>query len=332
MRRILIPLCLSLLFVRPAAAQSDAARLHAEARELLVAGRFDEAVQRLRGAVAQKPDLAVAWYDLGYAQRRLGHYVEAVRAYGEYTRLKPTDPGALFGLGLSHKGAGAREAALRTLRSYVEREKRSGEQRWVARARELIAELTAPEPRGPAAEPPPAAPAPAVAAPGEPPAIAAPRLKAEGDRARAARKLDLAIEKYRAAIKLNPRLIDAWNELGNLYFELKRYGEAVEAFRGSLKLDPVFSLGWYNLGQSLRRLGRNAEAVEAYERYTKLRPDDPDPWYSLGLARKDLGELRGAVVALERYVALEQRPAEARFVEAARGLIAGLLRQIASGV
>jgi tetratricopeptide (TPR) repeat protein len=334
-RHLTVAFCLCLLAARPAGAQSDVARAHGEVRELLAAGRFDEAARRLQALVAAAPDFASAWYDLGYARRRLGQYGEAVRAYTRYTQLRPGDPGALFGLGLSQKGAGNREAAVRALRSYVEREKRAAEQRWVARAKEVLAELTAPEPTGPAAEAapaPPRAPAPApAAAPAEPPAVAAPRLKAEADRARAAGKLALAIEKYRAAVTLSPRFIDAWNELGNVYFELKRYEEAAGAFRSALKLDPVFSLGWYNLGQSLRRLGRNAEAVEAYERYTKLRPGDPDPWYSLGLARKDVGDLRGAVAALERYVALEKRPGEARYVEAARGLVASLVRQIATG-
>lgn len=62
------------------------------ATQLMNAGRDGEALAAFEAIVAQWPDAANAWYNVGYLRRRLSRYEEALAAYGEAIARGARDP------------------------------------------------------------------------------------------------------------------------------------------------------------------------------------------------------------------------------------------------
>jgi tetratricopeptide (TPR) repeat protein len=80
-------------------------------------------------------------------------------------------------------------------------------------------------------------------------------LAREGDRAGAERH-------YELALRSNPNLADAHNNLGNLLFEDGRYDEAIEHYRLALAREPGRASTTHNLAVALRA---RAEALAREE-------------------------------------------------------------------
>lgn len=74
-----------------------------------------------------------------------------------------------------------------------------------------------------------------------------------------------ALEPLNRSIDIRPNL-EAFNNLGNAYFDLHRFGEAAEAFQRGLNLDDSDWLLWGNLGDSLYWSGAKKKAMDAYEK------------------------------------------------------------------
>lgn len=73
-----------------------------------------------------------------------------------------------------------------------------------------------------------------------------------------------ALEPLNRSIDIRPNL-EAFNNLGNAYFDLHQFGEAAEAFQSGLNLDDSDWLLWGNLGDSLYWNGAKSKAIDAYE-------------------------------------------------------------------
>lgn len=73
-----------------------------------------------------------------------------------------------------------------------------------------------------------------------------------------------ALEPLNRSIDIRPNL-EAFNNLGNAYFDLHQFGEAAEAFQRGLNLDDSDWLLWGNLGDSLYWNGAKKKAIDAYE-------------------------------------------------------------------
>jgi tetratricopeptide (TPR) repeat protein len=79
-----------------------------------------------------------------------------------------------------------------------------------------------------------------------------------------------ALSPLNQSIEIRPNL-EAFNNLGNAYFQLRRFSDAAEAFRHGLNLDNNDWLLWGNLGDSLFwGGGHRAEATIAYEKAIAL--------------------------------------------------------------
>jgi cytochrome c-type biogenesis protein CcmH/NrfG len=56
---------------------------------LAILNRFDKSLVQLRRAVADNPDHALSWINLGATLAAAGHTDEAIQAYSEAIRLQP---------------------------------------------------------------------------------------------------------------------------------------------------------------------------------------------------------------------------------------------------
>src|SRR5215469_6867999 len=85
---------------------------------------------------------------------------------------------------------------------------------------------------------------------------------------------ELAIAGYRRAIDLDPELIEAYINLGNLYGEIGMYEESLETFQQALELDNEDDELYLSLGDTYRSQSLYQDAIQAYRQGLILNPDN----------------------------------------------------------
>ena len=79
--------------------------------------------------------------------------------------------------------------------------------------------------------------------------------------------LELAINDFRTAIRLNPEMASAYNGLGIALIESGFADEAIRSWEKALELNPQFLQTQYNLGMALLDLGKKSAALVHLEVY-----------------------------------------------------------------
>jgi len=130
---------------------------------------------------------------------------------------------------------------------------------------------------------------------------------------------DRAANAYHEALRLQPRLADAWYWLGAIdegqpFKRLSQHKEpnwgeaheqAIEAYKKALELRPDFAEAWQSLGGSYSALGRTVEAVHAEQEAIRLNPRLVMAWLSLGMIYHDSGENQKALQAHQQALVVE---------------------------
>jgi len=284
------------------------------AKAALKAKRYDDVIKKVKIGTARLEGYTQGYYWLALAYRSKKEWADAADYYRRYIEKNPGKTDPWFGLAAALEGLGDKKGAIGAYDKYVSMEKAPEKQRFVELAKaELVKLDPARAPAPPVAPPPPSMPPPAA-----PAAANAAELRQRAEQLRKDGKLDEAARAYQQAIDADRGNVELHNELGNVFFSLKRYDDAAAAFRSATARDPNYALGWYNLAHALRKGDKKREAVDAYRQYMRLKPDDPDPYYGLGQTLKALGDVPGAIDAFRKYVSMEKRPEEQRWVDKAR--------------
>ncbi len=84
-----------------------------------------------------------------------------------------------------------------------------------------------------------------------------------------------AERKYIAVVSLDPRNVDAYEGLGNLYLRMRKYAEAREALNFILKFRPDDASVLVSRGEVELAEGKPADALPHFARATVLRPGNP---------------------------------------------------------
>lgn len=69
-----------------------------------------------------------------------------------------------------------------------------------------------------------------------------------------------AINDYDMALQLNPRLVYAWFNKGNIYYGVGDFTSALQCYSEALKIDPDFGEAYFNRGLSYLRAGNRNQA------------------------------------------------------------------------
>lgn len=141
------------------------------------------------------------------------------------------------------------------------------------------------------------------------------------------------------AVELAPNYCDAWNNLGNIRSQTRRYADAEAAYRRVLELQPEHVAAWTNLssclreqnrlqeaedavrkalsldhanpdalhalGNVLRRMDRHDESLAAYLKAVELRPGYPDGYRKLAAAFYSVGQVKESALVYEKWLKLE---------------------------
>src|SRR6266496_1167967 len=103
---------------------------------------------------------------------------------------------------------------------------------------------------------------------------------------RGAEKRDVAAaEKHlEHAVELAPQFAQAWNNLGTIAYQTRRFPLAGQRFREALRQDPAAYEPLVNLGGVLVTLHKLDEALEVNVHATLVRPHDALAHSQLGMA------------------------------------------------
>ncbi len=108
-------------------------------------------------------------------------------------------------------------------------------------------------------------------------------------------------------VSQNPGNIDAWTQLGNLYFDHGEVIQAIAAYKKSLELDPNNANVWTDLGVMYRRNGEFHVATASFSRANEINPQHEVSLLNKGIVLfYDLKDTSGAVVVWEKLVALNE--------------------------
>lgn len=122
----------------------------------------------------------------------------------------------------------------------------------------------------------------------------------------ASKKKEIAFEYYKAAIKINPKLADAY--FGRAVFEqqIKMYKSALFDYRKVIDLDPENYLAYYNVGYLNYENGFLDEALRSWGICSRMNPGFSKVFYMRGLVLEEKKNFKEAI--LQYKVALELEP------------------------
>jgi tetratricopeptide (TPR) repeat protein len=114
-----------------------------------------------------------------------------------------------------------------------------------------------------------------------------------------------AKQQYHQALTLNPSLVEARNNLGNLYIRQRQLTAAIGEFQAALAVDPHYAIARNNLGSVYFMLGEDTQAIQEF--LTALRIDGAyvSPYYNLASLYARRGDADQAVAFLTKALALE---------------------------
>lgn len=134
-----------------------------------------------------------------------------------------------------------------------------------------------------------------------------------------------ALSILKKAIEIEPRCVEAHNNLGNLLHDGGHLKEAIECYRRALAIQPEFVKAYSNLGMAYQGMERSEAAVSCFRKAIEIQPDYASAYRHLvHQLQKDCSwsEMAAAAVRLDRLTkaSLEAgvRPAEDPFLNLTR--------------
>ncbi len=110
----------------------------------------------------------------------------------------------------------------------------------------------------------------------------------------------------RKATELDPKQIDAWNNLGNALKAQDRWPEAAQAYQRALKINPQFAPAHNNLGLVLKEMGDLDQSLSHLQKAVKLAPTYIEAKYNMANLLRMKGEVQEA--ALQFQAILTEHP------------------------
>ena len=118
--------------------------------------------------------------------------------------------------------------------------------------------------------------------------------------------LHSAVHHFKEVIRLDPKKVGAYINLGAVYNRLGQFEDSLATLRRGIQLDANRAEGYYNLGLVYRQLGQLDMAVNAYRESVRLNPRMHDAHYNLGNIFFEKGQFGLAVAHYKS--ALEIQP------------------------
>ena len=104
-------------------------------------------------------------------------------------------------------------------------------------------------------------------------------------------------------VAANPTNVEAWTQLGHVYYDTNNPAKAIKAYEKSLELRPNDPNVLTDLGVMYRRSGQPEKALAAFDQAMSIAPDHEQSRFNKGVVlRYDLNDREGAVKAWEELL------------------------------
>ena len=124
-------------------------------------------------------------------------------------------------------------------------------------------------------------------------------------------QLERAKYLFQRAIRLRPKYVEAYINLGNVLGDLKEHDAAIYNFKIAVSLDPRNAEAYFNLGIAFKDNNLPHEAIDAYRRSLLIMPAYVESYNNLGTTLKDLGRYQEALDAYGSAITVKPDYAEA---------------------
>ena len=114
-----------------------------------------------------------------------------------------------------------------------------------------------------------------------------------------------AVDAYRNAVSLCPKMHQLHRNLGKAHYELGQHQEAVDALMQATEINPDDAVAWRTLGYSYYELDDPMQAAETLRKAVELDPNDAVAWRTLGHSCGKLGNHQEEIQFLERASAID---------------------------
>lgn len=258
-----------------------------------------EAANAYRAAVQANPMLWRAHYGLALQQAKIGASDEAHRAFTEARKLAPSNPLPLYAEGNLYAKEGKPDQALHAFNEALQVKSDSVP---ILLARADLYRLATHQFEKAAED-----------------YRTVLKLAAHEGRAHNGLALALkeagnigeAIEHLKLAGRLNPKVPGPWFELGRLYGQQKKYGDAIKAFEAAVKADAKFVPAVVGRADMYLAQGKYEPALSDYSEALKLTPNSSPLHVKIGVAHARQRHWSEAERLFKKAIELNPKAAEA---------------------
>lgn len=153
---------------------------------------------------------------------------------------------------------------------------------------------------------------------------------------------DLAIEKCKKALQVNPHLAEAHHNLGDAYYRKGKLKRAIAEYKKALNINPRLAETHNNLGNTYDRMGKLNLAISEYWKVLKIHPGLTATRFNLGIIYQKLAKklerknemtqaLKNYWKALKQFrIASKDYPLSQNFIKEIQAKIRKLKRKIIS--
>ncbi len=107
------------------------------------------------------------------------------------------------------------------------------------------------------------------------------------------------------AVKVDPKNVNAWIQLGNMLMDSSRFNEAVDAYQKALELDPKNVDVRVDMGTCYRNSGKADMALKEYRKAVELNPNHAFAHLNLAVVLgSDFKDKAQAIKEYEKYLQL----------------------------
>jgi tetratricopeptide (TPR) repeat protein len=99
---------------------------------------------------------------------------------------------------------------------------------------------------------------------------------------------------YLKAVELDPGLAEGYNNLGNIFYNSKKWAEAINYYKKAIRVEPD-AVRYYNLGLTYMQSGDNRQAVQYFNDALKKDPGYSKTYNDLGLAYYRISDYNNAI-------------------------------------
>jgi tetratricopeptide (TPR) repeat protein len=137
-----------------------------------------------------------------------------------------------------------------------------------------------------------------------------------------------AKEAFLAALKIRPNRPTTLNGLGTVLYAQKKFEEAKDKWLQAVTIDPNFASAFYNIGNACESEGKFEEAKTYFDRALKVSPNMADAYYRLGVIMYKQRHYAQSGALLRRAVLFAP---EGDFIHDARRLLQNIDRELERG-